>query len=82
MGACKKRKEHAAFIVVLQRNERCSAFDGYRRKWSAYSELYCSACEQIWRTKASYVKEFPNGTVRDTRAKFRANPNPLRKAIS
>lgn len=40
---------------VTRRNENCSAFNGYRRDWSAYSDVSCRVCGAHWRTKAAYV---------------------------
>lgn len=50
--------------VVVRRNARCSAFDGYRHKWSPYSDVQCHACGALWRTKAAYVDELPSGELR------------------
>ena len=47
--------------VVLQRNSRCSAFDGYRQMFSDYSAVQCHACGTVWRTKADFVLSLPNG---------------------
>lgn len=37
---------HREQWVVLQRNARCSAFDGYRQMWSPYSEILYQPYEQ------------------------------------
>lgn len=47
--------------VVLQRNQRCSAFDGYRVMSSDYSCVQCHICGTCWRTKADFVNTLPNG---------------------
>lgn len=47
--------------VVLQRNSRCSAFDGYRQMFSDYSAVQCHICGTVWRTKADFVLKLPNG---------------------
>jgi len=47
--------------VVLQRNSRCSAFDGYRPMFSDYSAVQCHACGTVWRTKADFVLSLPDG---------------------
>lgn len=36
-----------------------SAFNGYRRTQSEYSEVRCRKCGKIWRTKAAYVDSLP-----------------------
>jgi hypothetical protein len=49
---------------VWQRNCNHSAFNGYRRTWSEYSQVVCLVCDGNWRTKAMYVtrlKDHPNG---------------------
>lgn len=40
---------------------RCnySAFNGYRRTPSPYSEIRCTACGNRWRTKAAYADALP-----------------------
>ena len=43
--------------VVLCRNFRCSAFDGYRVMYSDYSEVQCLTCHATGRTKAAFVME-------------------------
>ncbi len=43
-----------------------SAFNGYRRTYSDYSEVSCEreegGCGAIWRTKARYVHSLPRST--------------------
>ncbi len=41
--------------VVLQRHCNHSAFSGYRRTLSMYSQVLCNSCRAHWRTKALYV---------------------------
>lgn len=45
---------------VIQRNCRCSAFDGYRQKYSDYSSVVCLACGAEGRTKARFVSALPD----------------------
>lgn len=45
---------------VVQRHERCSAFDGYRPRCSQYSEVLCLWCGRIWRSKGKYVAQLPD----------------------
>jgi hypothetical protein len=45
---------------VLARHRRCSAFDGYRVRASAYSAVRCRVCGHVWRTKAAYVEKLPD----------------------
>lgn len=37
---------------VLRRNESCSAFTGYKRRWSKTSSLVCRVCGSHWETQA------------------------------
>lgn len=41
--------------VVLTLRANYSAFNGYRRTPSDYSEVRCLECGRRWRTKAAYV---------------------------
>jgi hypothetical protein len=45
---------------VIQRNRRCSAFDGYRTMSSDYSCVVCAVCGALGRTKADYVTRLPD----------------------
>lgn len=47
--------------IVLQRNQRCSAFDGYRPMFSDYSAVQCHVCGNVWRTKADFVLSLRDG---------------------
>lgn len=49
--------------VVLRRNESCSAFNGYRRMWSATSSVACRVCGAYWGTKAEFVYILPNSDL-------------------
>jgi hypothetical protein len=40
---------------VVDRNCNHSAFNGYRKTYSAYSCVRCLDCGVYWRTKAAYV---------------------------
>lgn len=46
-----------------------SAFNGYRRTRSDYSEIVCErrlgGCAARWRTKAAYVADIPDLTAQD-----------------
>lgn len=59
---------------VIQRNQRCSAFDGYQRMWSPNSDVRCAVCLCIWRTGAAYVDALPNAKPGWTNAKPVALP--------
>jgi hypothetical protein len=59
-GACTNRKAHRPSWVVTMRNYNASAFNGYRPTRSAYSEVRCTECRGVWRTKAAYVAELPD----------------------
>jgi hypothetical protein len=58
-GIACRNQSHRPFWVVTMRNYNASAFNGYRRTPSHYSEVRCSfdMCRLRWRTKASYVAE-------------------------
>lgn len=45
---------------VVQRHQRCSAFDGYRVMSSDYSHVLCLNCGACGRTKANYVELLPD----------------------
>lgn len=47
---------------VIRRHESCSAFTGYRRQWSEYSDVACRVCGSHWRTKADFVDELEDCT--------------------
>lgn len=49
--------------IVIQRKCNHSAFSGYHRTPSAYSAIYCQCCGAIWRTKAAYVDQLPDGKL-------------------
>ena len=55
------RRSHQEHWVVTMRHYNCSAFNGYHRTPSEYSEMVCHFCGRMWRTKANYVKHFPDG---------------------
>lgn len=54
--------EHRPEWYVTVRKANYSAFSGYRRTPSAYSEVRCPACPTRWRTKARYVDTLPDGS--------------------
>lgn len=62
--ACQDRA-HRPCWRVLQRCANYSAFNGYRRTPSAYSEIHCwpalGGCGARWRSKAGYVAGLPDG---------------------
>ena len=51
------------FVQEGRRNVNVSAFNGYRPQWSDYSEVWCPVCPKVWRTKAKYVDDLPNGDI-------------------
>jgi len=51
---------HRAHHVVAQRRCNHSAFNGNRYTPSAYSEVRCTVCGRVWRTKAAYVDTLPD----------------------
>lgn len=58
--ACRNRKEHFGSWVVSMRRVNYSAFNGYHRTPSDYSEIRCTECPTRWRTKAAYVDRLPD----------------------
>lgn len=59
---------------VLQRNCNHSAFNGYHRTYSDYSQVMCRVCGATWRTKADYVasvddapEDWPNAPLLEPR---------------
>lgn len=57
---CKNRKEHRELWRVTVRKANYSAFNGGHRTPSDYSEVRCTACSGVWRTRAAYVDKLPN----------------------
>lgn len=57
-----KNKAHRPSWVVSMRNYNQSAFNGYHKTYSEYSEVRCTVggCRSVWRTKAAYVNELPD----------------------
>ena len=62
--ACRNRSHE---WVVTARECNYSAFNGYRRTPSAYSEVWCLDCSHggIWRTKAKFVARLRDMRVED-----------------
>lgn len=58
--SCENRADHQASWVVRAREANYSAFNGYRRTPSIYSEVICPICLRRWRTRASYVGSLPD----------------------
>lgn len=52
-------RSHRASWYVTQRRCNHSAFNGYHRTRSDYSETKCGECGRRWRTKAAYVDDLP-----------------------
>ncbi len=46
-------------IVVTVYKANYSAFNGYRKTPSSYSEIHCKHCRSFWRTKAAYADSLP-----------------------
>lgn len=53
-------REHRTHWRVTVYRANHSAFSGYRRTRSDYSELQCRWCGRRWRTKAAYVESTPH----------------------
>jgi hypothetical protein len=58
--ACARANLHRRHWVVEVRRANYSAFNGGRRTPSDYSQLHCTACGAVWRTKAAYVDQIPD----------------------
>ena len=52
---CVSRQEHRSAWVVTVRKANYSAFNGYQRTTSDYSQIHCGRCQRTWRGKAAYV---------------------------
>lgn len=52
--ACKNWYHREQWVVTQYRCNH-SAFNGYHKTYSDYSEVWCTICPRRWRTKASYV---------------------------
>ncbi len=55
------RTERMKNWVVTDRKCNYSAFNGYQRTTSNYSQLHCPKCHGWWRTAADYVDSLPDG---------------------
>jgi hypothetical protein len=60
--AARCRRDHFYDWRVVVREANYSAFNGYHRTPSAYSQLRCGGCGRVWRTKAAYVAAVPDET--------------------
>ena len=47
-------------VMVTARECNYSAFNGYHRTPSAYSQVRCIWCQSTWRTKAKHVDHKPD----------------------
>lgn len=63
--SCEERRKpvRARRWIVYKRKHNTSAFNGYHRTPSAYSSVWCGACNRVWRTKAAYVDQLPDGEL-------------------
>lgn len=57
MGRGKKCgcKDRSSWVVTTYKAS-LSPCNGYRRRPTAYSTVYCTSCRQAWRTIAAYVE--------------------------
>lgn len=53
---------------VVTRKANHSAFSGYRRTPSQYSQIICIRCNALWRTKAKYVDELADHKICGTKS--------------
>jgi len=49
--------------IVYKRYYHRSAFSGYHYTISDYSSLWCRCCGAVWRSKAKYVSQIPDGDL-------------------
>lgn len=56
-------REHRSFWMITQYKCNHSAFNGYHKTPSDYSEIVCThpECRRRWRTTASYVEQIRAG---------------------
>lgn len=64
--ACTDRKSGHRHVVTARRCNY-SAFNGYHRTPSEYSEVWCVDTRMVWRTKSAYVDQLPNVSPQDER---------------
>ncbi|MFJ4703160.1 hypothetical protein ACIP5N_33920 [Streptomyces sp. NPDC088768] len=64
MEACRNAAAHRSTWTVDVRRANHSAFNGYRRTSSPYSQVRCHICGAVWRTKAAYVDTLPDSPPR------------------
>lgn len=57
---CEKPVEERRWYVMARRYSY-SAFNGYKRAPSDYSQIYCERCGVSWRSKAAYVSKLKGG---------------------
>lgn len=59
---CGRKRGDYTDLIVTQRRCNHSAFNGYHRTPSDYSNVVCTrkGCWGTWRTKASYVESLPD----------------------
>lgn len=61
--ACRVKAHKPGRWVVAERKASYSAFNGYRRTPSDWSQMFCQGCGACWRTKAAYVDTIPDGDI-------------------
>lgn len=68
---------------VWRRHYSTSAFNAYRRAWSAKSDVACERCGASWRTSAKYVESLPDydSAYFLARGEFRLSPRARAVAI-
>lgn len=59
-NACRAPEHRGRWRVTVYR-ANYSAFNGWRRTPSAYSEVVCGTCRRRWRTRAAYVETLQEG---------------------
>lgn len=54
--------DRTKFLVVIQRMCNHSAFNGGHRTHSAWSSIYCTKCQKLWRSKGFFVNTLRDAT--------------------
>lgn len=71
---CPKCKSTNIFAPRDQRYCNYSAFSGYHRTASDYSQVYCPDCLHLWRSKAPYISALPESETEAKRRTEEAAP--------
>ncbi len=73
---CEHKKDRSVIRIVTY-HANYSAFSGYRKTASDYSELECKVCGHLWRSKADYVEEIAGRDRASIQASKERKANPV-----